>query len=91
MLVGLRDGVSSFNPKEIVDRSLKIIGSIDSLGTFSTAHYMIEQHIVPAQKIITHTYPLDQYIEAFSALGCDLNERTLNPSSHAIKVILQSS
>ncbi|WP_433942859.1 zinc-dependent alcohol dehydrogenase [Paenibacillus sp. SN-8-1] len=91
MLVGLRDGISSFNPKEIVDRSLKIIGSIDSLGTFSTAHYMIEQHIVPAQKIITHTYPLDQYIEAFSALGCDLNEKTLNPSSQAIKVILQSS
>ncbi|MGK9252219.1 zinc-dependent alcohol dehydrogenase [Paenibacillus humicus] len=91
MLVGLRDGTSTFNPKEIVDRSLKIIGSIDSLGTFSTAHYLIEQRIVPAKEIITHTFPLDRYKEAFHALGCDLNERTLSPSSHAIKVILQSS
>ncbi|MBJ6360015.1 zinc-binding dehydrogenase [Paenibacillus sp. GCM10012307] len=91
MLVGLRDGLSSFNPKEIVDRSLKIIGSIDSLGTFATALYMIEQNIVPAQKIITHTFPLEQYQEAFQALGCNIGERTLNPSSQAIKVILQSS
>ena len=90
MLVGLRDGVSTFNPKEVVDRSLKIIGSIDSLGTFSTAHYMIERQIIPAQKIITHTYPLAQYREAFQALGCDLDGRSLSPSSQAIKVILQS-
>ncbi|WP_025691193.1 zinc-dependent alcohol dehydrogenase [Paenibacillus zanthoxyli] len=91
MLMGLRDGTSTFNPKEMVDRSLKIIGSIDSLGTFATAHYLIEQGIIPGKKIITHTFPLNQYKEAFNALGCDLNERTLNPSSKAIKVILQSN
>ncbi|MGP0579883.1 zinc-dependent alcohol dehydrogenase [Paenibacillus peoriae] len=91
MLVGLRDGTSTFNPKEVVDRSLKIIGSIDSLGTFSTAHYLIEQQIVPAKKIITHSYPLEDYREAFLTLGCNINERTLQPSSQAIKVVLQSN
>ncbi|MDT3429229.1 threonine dehydrogenase-like Zn-dependent dehydrogenase [Paenibacillus forsythiae] len=91
MLMGLRDGNSTFNPKEVVDRSLKIIGSIDSVGTFATAHYLIEQGIIPGKKIITHTFPLDQYEQAFQTLGCDLSERTLNPSSQAIKVILQSN
>lgn len=91
MLVGLRDGISSFNPKEVVDRSLKIIGSIDSLGTFSTAHYLIEQQIIPAKKIITHSYPLDDYHEAFKTLGCNISERTLQPSSQAIKIVLQSN
>ncbi|OMF01364.1 dehydrogenase [Paenibacillus amylolyticus] len=91
MLVGLRDGNTSFNPKEVVDRSLKIIGSIDSLGTFATAHYMIEQGIIPAKKIITHSFPLEDYEEAFRTLGCDIQGRTLQASSHAIKVVLQSS
>ncbi|WP_458119327.1 zinc-dependent alcohol dehydrogenase [Paenibacillus sp. Z6-24] len=90
MLVGLRDGINTFNPKEIVDRSLKIIGSIDSLGTFATAHYMIEKGLVPASKLITHTYPLQSYKEAFQTLGCDLNDGTLTSSSSAIKVVLQS-
>ncbi|MFD1888543.1 zinc-dependent alcohol dehydrogenase [Paenibacillus wenxiniae] len=91
MLVGLRDGVSSFNPKEVVDRSLKIIGSIDSLGTFATAHYMIERGLVPAKKLITHTYPLQSYQEAFRMLGCDLDDGTLKTASSAIKVVLQST
>ncbi|MCZ8517876.1 MULTISPECIES: zinc-dependent alcohol dehydrogenase [Paenibacillus] len=90
MLVGLRDGESSFNPKEIVDRSLKIIGSIDSLGTFATAHYLIERGIVPAAKLITHAYPVTDYAEAFRTLGCDLSGRVLQPSSTAIKVVLHS-
>lgn len=90
MLVGLRDGESVFNPKEIVDRSLKIIGSIDSLGTFATAHYMIEQKLIPAEKLITHTYPVSGYEEAFDALGCNLKDRSLRPASSAIKVILHS-
>jgi threonine dehydrogenase-like Zn-dependent dehydrogenase len=90
MLVGLRDGESTFNPKEIVDRSLKIIGSIDSIGTFATAHYMIEHHVIPARKLITHKFPLNEYKYAFRALGCDMDEQTLHPSSTAIKVILQS-
>lgn len=75
MLVGLRDGISSFNPKEVVDRSLKIIGSIDSLGTFSTAHYLIEQQIIPAKKSLptrirwmTTMKPLRR-LDAISASG----------------------
>ncbi|CAJ1316592.1 alcohol dehydrogenase catalytic domain-containing protein [Paenibacillus sp. PK4536] len=91
MLVGLRDGVSSFNPKEVVDRSLKIIGSIDSLGTFATAHYMIERNLIPASKLITHTFALQDYEEAFQTLGCNISSGTLTPSSNAIKVVLQST
>ncbi|WP_326055227.1 zinc-dependent alcohol dehydrogenase [Paenibacillus ehimensis] len=90
MLVGLRDGESTFNPKEIVDRSLKIIGSIDSLGTFATAHYMIERKVVPVGKLITHRFPLTEYQEAFRTLGCDLQKRALTPCSTAVKVILHS-
>ncbi|MGF7031562.1 threonine dehydrogenase-like Zn-dependent dehydrogenase [Paenibacillus mucilaginosus] len=90
MLVGLRDGESTFNPKEIVDRSLKIIGSIDSLGTFATAHYLIEQGIVPAKKLITHAFPVTDYSEAFAVLGCDLKGRLLKADSTAVKVVLHS-
>jgi threonine dehydrogenase-like Zn-dependent dehydrogenase len=52
---------------------------------------MIEQGIIPAKKIITHSFPLEDYEEAFRTLGCDIQGRTLQASSHAIKVVLQSS
>ncbi|MGX5556813.1 zinc-dependent alcohol dehydrogenase [Bacillus cereus] len=89
LLVGLRDGEATFNPKYIVDRSITILGSIDSLGTFSTAHYMIEKQIIPTKKLISHVLPLENFNEALAVLGLDIENKQLLSSAKAMKVIIQ--
>jgi threonine dehydrogenase-like Zn-dependent dehydrogenase len=88
LLVGLRDKEAVFNPRDIVDRSLSIVGSIDSLGTFSTAHYMIESGVVPTKKLITHAYPIEEFEMALNQLGCDVKNQKMYPNAKAMKVII---
>lgn len=90
LLVGLRDGQVTFNPKEIVDRSLTILGSIDSLGTFQTAYDLIKQGTIPVNKIISNVYPLEKFKHALEELGCDLKQKKLFSTAKALKIIIQS-
>lgn len=89
LLVGLRDGLATFNPRYLVDRSITVLGSIDTLGTFSTAHYMIENQIIPTKKLISHVFPIEKFNEALEVLGLDMEKRQLHPSAGAMKVIIQ--
>jgi len=88
LLVGLRDKAATFNPRDIVDRSLSVVGSIDSLGTFATAHYMIQSRVVPVKRLITEHFPLSDMELALSRLGCDLKSGAISASAQAIKVIV---
>ncbi len=89
LLVGLRDGKATFNPREITDKSLSVIGSIDSLGTFSTAKHLIDSGLVPAEKLVTHKLSLDKFDDALMLLGCDVNARHRGNPAAALKVVIQ--
>lgn len=89
LLVGLREGKATFNPREITDKSLSVIGSIDSLGTFSSAKHLIDSGLVPAEKIVTHRMSVDKFDVALSLLGCNVNEHRRGIPAPALKVVMQ--
>jgi threonine dehydrogenase-like Zn-dependent dehydrogenase len=90
LLVGLRPGRANFNPGLIADRSLSILGSIDSLGTFSEAARLIATGGIPVRRIVTHVFALDEIFEALSWLGCDVPSRRLDNSAKALKAIVRT-
>lgn len=91
LAVGLTSPACAVRPSELADRSLSIVGSIDSIGTFALASRMIETGAIPAWKLISHQLPLDHYREGFSLLGLDLGNRCRPfEAIRAMKVILTS-
>jgi threonine dehydrogenase-like Zn-dependent dehydrogenase len=88
LLVGLRHEEATINPRDITDRSLSIIGSIDSLGTFSTAYYMIESGVAPVERLVTHKFALGDMDQALDRLGCDRKNKKMTPSAESMKVII---
>jgi threonine dehydrogenase-like Zn-dependent dehydrogenase len=91
LLVGLRHGRASFDPGVIADRSLRIVGSIDSLGTFADACRLIANGSIPARRLVTHAFPLERFGEALQLLGCDVARRCLEPSARALKAVILPS
>lgn len=78
MSIGLKDKFVSINARELADKSLSIIGSIDSLhGSFIEAFHLITKKVIPAEKIVSHVIPLENYKEAFSILGCDIDSKAI--------------
>jgi len=65
---------AKIKPSFLTDNGIRIIGSIDSNRTFAPAIKLISQN-KKFGKIITHTFPIDDYENAFGALG--LNLKTL--------------
>ncbi len=88
-LVSLKDSKISLNPREIADRSIRISGSIDSIGTFNSALHLIESGKIPVSKLITHVYRLEDYEEAFNKLGYDIENRQESSEKDAIKVVMR--
>ncbi|MCW3464142.1 zinc-dependent alcohol dehydrogenase [Chitinophaga nivalis] len=70
-LMGLRNNQQTINPREIADRSISIIGSIDSADTFKHAVDLINSGTLGLEKLITHAYPLQDFQAALQDLGCD--------------------
>jgi len=89
LVVGLRDGKASFNPGDVANKSLSIIGSIDSLGTFSSACALITNGAIPAREILSHTFPLTEISDALSLLGCDVKKQVLSQDAQAMKVVIE--
>jgi len=58
-------------PSYLTDNGIRIIGSIDTNRTFAPAIKMLSR-VKDFKKIITHTYPIDQFVEAFEVLGLNL-------------------
>ena len=87
--VGLRAGTARIDMLHVADRSLTILGSIDSLGTFSSALRLIERRALPVDRIITDQMDLEHYAEAFRGVGCDIAARRRNNDARSLKTILR--
>ncbi len=87
LTIGLKPATCAVDMLRVADRSLSIVGSIDSLGTFAAAVDLLGRGIVPGDRIVTHRHPLAEYRDAFAELGCDLRTRT-SAAARALKVVL---
>lgn len=87
VLAGLDYGYEvAIRPSFLTDNGIRLIGSIDTNRTFSTAISMLRR--VPAlRKVITHRFPLAGFADAFGTLGLDLRTRE-RKNVRANKVIL---
>ncbi|MFC5489567.1 zinc-dependent alcohol dehydrogenase [Dokdonella soli] len=91
LTIGLNSTRCELQPALLADRSLSIVGSIDSIGTFSLARMMIDTGSIPAQQLVTNELPLDQYEQGFALLGMDLHKRQRSLGEiRALKVVLTS-
>jgi threonine dehydrogenase-like Zn-dependent dehydrogenase len=61
---------AKINPSYLTDNGIRIVGSIDSNKTFYAAIKMLQQ-VKDFEKIVTHTFPIDEYKMAFQTLGLD--------------------
>ena len=62
---------AKIKPSFLTDNGIRIIGSIDSNLTFEPAIKMLKTN-PEFRKIITHSYSIAEYKEAFNTLGLDL-------------------
>ncbi|MBF0441773.1 MAG: zinc-binding dehydrogenase, partial [Oligoflexales bacterium] len=89
MSIGLKQKIAEINTIQLADKSLSIMGSIDSLhGTFNEAYNLIRNGLIPAEKIISHIMPLSEYKEAFAVIGCSIGEKSMFRSSEKSGKIL---
>lgn len=84
-LMGLRNNQQTINPREIADRSISIIGSIDSQDTFKHAVDLINSGRLELEKIITNGYSLNDFTTAVKDLGCDVGTRQRNNNISSLK------
>ena len=78
MSIGLKNNNASINTKELADKSISIIGSIDSShSSFAESFYLIEKGIIPTENMISHIISIDEYKQAFSILGYDLDKKNV--------------
>jgi threonine dehydrogenase-like Zn-dependent dehydrogenase len=90
LVVGLRNVLSKPNMGMIANRSLSVVGSIDSEdNSFDEALSLIENGAIPVGRFITHTFPLESIEEGFSILGCDIRKGVRTQPQSAIKVIIK--
>ena len=90
-LMGLRNNQQTINPREIADRSISIIGSIDSQDTFRHAVDLINSGRLELHKIITNEYDLSNFNAAVKDLGCDLNTRQRSNNISSLKSVIRIS
>ncbi|MEU5607668.1 zinc-binding dehydrogenase [Streptomyces sparsogenes] len=87
--VGLGGPPISVDPAVFADHSKRLVGSIDSLdGSFAAALDLIAAGRVPADRIVSHSYPLAEHRDAFARLGIDLVNGRRVPPGDALKVVL---
>lgn len=91
LTVALKNKSATVSTLQIADKSLSIIGSIDSLdNSFERAYCMIRDKIVPADKIVSHVFPMSDFKAGFSVVGCDLERKKLSPPAEPnCKVLLK--
>lgn len=90
MSVGLKRNLATIDAAHLADRSLSVVGSIDSVrGSFVEALHLISTAAIPAGRLVSHLLPLEVFGDGFRALGCDIAERALTPPSvESCKILL---
>jgi threonine dehydrogenase-like Zn-dependent dehydrogenase len=88
--VGLKSQPSTIDTIKLADKSLSIIGSIDSVnGSFLEALHLIQSKLLKVDDLISHNLPLCEYKKAFALVGCDLDQKRLVPiTEQANKIML---
>lgn len=91
MSIGLKQKKASIDTMLLADRSLTIMGSIDSMhGSFIEAFHLITRGVIPVEKLVSHTYPLDEFKTAFAAIGCNLYEKKMTKTTTpSCKVLIE--
>jgi len=87
-MMGLRNNQQTINPREIADRSISIIGSIDSMDTFKHAVDMINSGRMGLEKIITNDYNLDDFKLAIEHLGVNVSTRDRSNNISSLKSVI---
>lgn len=78
--VALKDKHAQLDVLKIADKSLSVIGSIDSLNnSFERAYVMIRDGEIPVTKLISHVFYFSDYQDAFKTVGCDIVNKTMTP------------
>jgi threonine dehydrogenase-like Zn-dependent dehydrogenase len=88
-LIGLRNNQQTINPREITDRSLSIIGSIDSQDTFKHAVDLINSQVLGLEKVITKSYGINEFQDAVLDLGCNVGKRQRNNDISSLKSVIK--
>jgi threonine dehydrogenase-like Zn-dependent dehydrogenase len=89
LLVALRPHQESIDLGLLADRSISLIGTIDSLGTFDDARDLLSTDRIPAKSLISRVVSLAEVPDSLALLGCDMRGRTYQPSAAALKVIVR--
>jgi threonine dehydrogenase-like Zn-dependent dehydrogenase len=89
LAIGLGASAALVDPARMADRSLSLIGSIDSLDTFSAALHLLAAGSVPAPRILTEALPLTDFKSALASLGCDVDVQARGLPANALKLILR--
>lgn len=89
--VALKNFTAKLDVLKIADKSLSVIGSIDSLNnSFERAYAMIRDGKIPAGKLISHTFDYGNYKQAFALVGCDIAAKKQLPITEPnCKVLLR--
>lgn len=78
--VALKESNAVIDVQRVADKSLSIVGSIDSLNnSFERAYTMIKDGLIPAQALVSHELDFANYIDAFRLVGCDLRNAAMAP------------
>lgn len=88
LAMGLGRGQAIIDPAQMANRSISLIGSIDSLGTFAAAAHLVTCGRVPAPRILSASFPLADFKLALADLGCDLDRQVRGVPSQALKLVL---
>jgi len=90
LAIGLKAKSQTINSMQLADKSLNVLGSIDSKpGAFEEAFNTIVSGVIPIEKLVSHTFPLQDFQEAFSVLGCHIDKKKyLQPSQPCCKILL---
>ncbi|GAB2610277.1 zinc-binding dehydrogenase [Streptomyces capparidis] len=93
MSIGLKRKEVTIDAMHLADRSLSVIGSIDSLhGSFDEAFHLVTSGRVPAGRLVSHVVPLEDHRDGFAALGCDIATRTATgASTESCKVLIAAN
>ncbi|MDQ1287171.1 MAG: L-iditol 2-dehydrogenase [Actinomycetota bacterium] len=82
MSIGLKQKDFTIDGMQLADRSLTVMGSIDSLhGSFVEALHLIVSGRIPTERLVSHVVPLADFPRGFAALGCDIASESYAPTS----------
>lgn len=78
--VALKSRQATFDILKFADKSLSVIGSIDSLNnSFERAYAMIRDGKIPAKAMVSHVFDFSDYQNAFRMVGCDIAAKAIIP------------